>query len=172
MNQSQVSTSVELSFAHLSATICAELATGLADIEGIKRRYELTDRQWDKLKKSPVFRGMLKDALRRFHGDLNAGKRITLKSEVALEDSIPLLHAWAHDPEVAVGNRLDAIKQMAVLAGRTGKEQGAAGPAGGGFNINITVRGHEKGPTREVIELTSTPLLEVADEEAGEPSAA
>lgn len=167
---SQVPTTVELSMAHLSATICAELASGLSDIEGIKRRYELTDNQWNKLKKSPLFRGMLKEALRKFHGDLNAGKRITLKSEIALEDSIPLLHDWAHDPEIAVGNRLDAIKQMAILAGRTGKEQSAgAGPAGGGFSINITVQGHQR---REVIDVTSIPQLEAADAEAEDSSSA
>ena len=164
----QVPQTVELNLAHLSATICAELASGLADIEGIKRRYELTDNEWSRLKKSPIFRGMLKEALKKFHGDLNAGKRITLKSEIALEDSIPLLHQWVHDPEIAIGHRLDAIKQMATLAGRTGKESGpAGGPAGGGFSINITVQGHER---REVIDVTSIPQLAVADEPAGEPS--
>lgn len=152
---------VDLALSSLSANICAELASGLADVEGIKRRYELTDRQWEKLAKSPVFVSMLKEALRKWRGDMNAGKRITLKSEVALEDSIPLLHNWAHDPDVAISNRLEAIKQMAVLAGRTGKTDAAPGGATGpGFNINIVVQGHER---REVIVAKSTPQLEAQD---------
>lgn len=148
-----------LGISSLSANICAELAAGLSDVEGIKARYELSDEQWNRLKTSPVFREMLKESIARLRGDLNAGKRITIKSEIALEDSIPLLHRWAHDNEIAISNRLDAIKQMGVLAGRNGREagQGQGGPAGPGFNINITVKGHSR---RESIEVMSTPALE------------
>jgi len=158
MTDNQLDTRVDLPLSSLSANIAAELAAGLADAEGIKKRYELTDNQWRKLKASPVFRGMVKEALQRFAGDLNAGKRITIKSEIALEDSIPLLHEWAHDGEIAISNRLDAIKQMGVLAGRTGRgDQQVGGPGGSGFNVNIVIQGNEH---REVLEVTSNPPLE------------
>lgn len=167
MSGNSIQASVDLSLSSLSATICAELASGLADPEGIKQRYELTENEWQKLKASPVFRGMLKEALKQFRGDLNAGKRITIKSEVALEDSIPLLHEWAHRDDLAVGNRLDAIKQMAVLAGRTGRDVNAqGGPGGSGFNVNIHVVGHQ---TKEV-EVTSTRVLEGQAEEVEDSS--
>ena len=155
---------VSLPISALSANICAELAAGLSDPEGIKRRYELTENEWQRLKASPLFRAMLKEAIIRLHGDLNAGKRITMKAEVALEDSIPLLHNWAHDPNVAIGNRLDAVKQMTVLAGKAGKDPvpGGGGSNGGGFRVNIVIQGN--GESREVIDVTSSPSLEAMPE--------
>jgi hypothetical protein len=156
---------VALPLASLSANICAELAAGLSDPEGIKKRYELSDEEWNKLRKSPVFRSMLKEAMQRLHGDMNAGKRITIKSEIALEDSIPLLDQFAHDPEVAMPNRLDAIKQLTVLAGRTARQDAQGGASGSGFNVNIVIKGHE---ANEVIDITSNPPLEaVASEVEG-----
>jgi hypothetical protein len=153
------------SFIKLSANICAELACGLADAKGIKKRYGISDEQWLKLKKSKFFRGMLAEAIEKFRGDMNAGRRITVKSEVLLEDMLPLLHDWAHDPQIAISNRLDVIKTAAELAGRKGANaanQASGGPAGGGFNVNIVIRGNER---REVIDVTSTPALEVTGAE-------
>jgi len=158
MSGNEVPAPVSLELSSLSANICAELAAGLTDAEGVKKRYELTENEWRKLKASPVFRSMLKESLRKFHGDMNAGRRITVKSEIALEDSIPLLHNWAHDGDIAISNRLDAIKQMTVLANRTGRQDAqGAGPGGSGFNVNIIVQGHDR---HEEIEVTSNPVLE------------
>ena len=80
----------QLGLSHLSATICAELAAGLADAAGIKEKYELTDPQWDRLKINPAFRAMLKDALQKFQGDIGAPARIKMKAEILLEDSLPV----------------------------------------------------------------------------------
>jgi len=148
----------------LSANICAELAAGLADAAGIKKRYGLSDADWNRLKSSPIFRGMLKEALQKFSGDMNAGKRITIKSEIALEDSIPLLHDWAHDPQLAMTNRIDAIKQMSVLAGRTQRQETAQGAAGGGFNVNITIRGNDHTEEIVAIEGTATSIPQSEEE--------
>lgn len=127
-----------LGLSHLSAAICAELAAGLADAEGIKDKYELTDAQWNKLRCNPAFRNMLKDALGQFSGDMNAGRRILLKSEILLEDSLPVLDQMIHDKDGASGNKLDSIKQLTVLAQKGGKQEG--GPQGGpGFDVQIHI---------------------------------
>ena len=169
MNTETLPANADLDMSSLSANMCAELAAGLSDVAGIKKRYNVSDEQWNRLRKSQMFRGMLKEAIRRFSGDLNAGKRITLKSEIALEDSIPLLHKWAHDTDVAISNRLDSIKQMTVLAGRTARDAGLqGGPAGPGFSINIIVKGNKK--TEELIVATSTPMLEAMDGELADSS--
>lgn len=128
-----------LGLSHLSAAICAELAAGLADAEGIKAKYELTDSQWDKLRTNPAFRNMLKDALGKFSGDLNAGRRIMLKSEILLEDSLPVLDQIIHDKEGASGNKLDSIKQLTVLAQKGGRQEGQGAAGGGGFNVEIHI---------------------------------
>ncbi len=125
----------QLELAHLSATICAELAAGLADAEDIKEKYEISEVQWRKLKSSSFFRSMLKEALTKFAGDMNAGKRITMKAEILLEDAMPVLHGIVHDSEGASSNKLDAVKQLTVLAGKAGNQNQKGGAIGAGFNV-------------------------------------
>lgn len=129
----------QLGLSHLSASICAELAAGLADAEGIKDKYELTDSQWKKLAANPAFRNMLKDALEKFSGDMNAGKRIMLKAEILLEDSLPVLDAMIHDKEGSLSNKLDGIKQLTVLAQKGGNRGGEGGGSGNGFDVQIHI---------------------------------
>lgn len=125
----------QLELSHLSATICAELAAGLADADGVKEKYGINDAQWRRLKSSPLFRAMLKEALGKFHGDMNAGKRITMKAEILLEDSLPILHRTIHDNDGAIASKLDAVKQLTVLAGKSGNQAGKGGLLGQGFNV-------------------------------------
>lgn len=129
----------QLGLSHLSATICAELAAGLADVEGIKEKYELTDAQWERLKVAPAFRSMLKDALSKLSGDMNAGRRIIMKAEILLEDSLPVLDAIVHDQEGSSQSKIDGIKQLAVLAQKTGKGEAGGGVGGPGFNVSIHI---------------------------------
>jgi hypothetical protein len=133
-------TEAHLDLSSLSAHIATELAAGLSDAAAIRERYGIAEAQWDVLKSNRVFREMLREALTKLRGDLNAGKRITLKSEVALEDSIPQLYLMAHDSEVPAASRVESIKTMAALAGRNMKGEAAPGSAaGGGFAININI---------------------------------
>lgn len=130
----------QLELAHLSATICAELAAGLTDSNGIKAKYELSDAQWDRLKVNAAFRAMLKEALQKFTGDIGSAARIKMKAEILLEDSLPVLDKIIHDSEAGSGPKLDSIKQLSVLAEKTGggklKE---GGMTGAGFNVGIYI---------------------------------
>lgn len=131
-----------LSLSDLSATICAELAAGLTNAAGIKERYELSDGQWDRLKINPVFRAMLKDALIKFKGDIGAPARIKMKSEILLEDALPILDKMIHDKEGSHAIKLDAVKQLTVLAEKAGGGKGGADKGemtGAGFNVSIHI---------------------------------
>ena len=141
----------QLELSHLSATICAELAAGLADAEGIKQKHQLSDAQWERLKVTPAFRNMLKDALQKLSGDMNAGKRIMIKAEVLLEDSLPVLDKVIHDREGSTQSKIDSIKQLTVLAGKTGKIDGQGNTVGQGFNVSIHIN---TGEGRETQPLT------------------
>lgn len=129
----------QLGLEHLSATICAELAAGLADADGIKEKHKLTDAQWGKLKVTPAFRNMLKDALQKLSGDMNAGKRIMMKAEILLEDSLPVLHGVIHNIDGSTQSKIDSIKQLSVLAGKTGKVDAEGNNVGQGFNVSIHI---------------------------------
>ena len=162
-----------LDLEHLSATIAAELAAGLSDGAGIRVKYKITQSQWDHLKVNPAFRSMLAEAMRDWSGDLNSGKRITKKAEIMLEDSLPVLYEIAHDQESPRQQKIDSIKQMAVLAGKTNSRGEAAGgpvgPAGAVININIVTKdGVKEGVTIDAmsssIPSVALPVL-VADAE-------
>lgn len=130
----------QLELAHLSATICAELAAGLTDAVGIKAKYDLTDAQWDKLKVNAAFRAMLKEALQKFTGDIGSANRIKMKAEILLEDSLPVLDKIIHDSDTGSGPKLDSIKQLSVLAEKTGGGKSKEGSmTGAGFNVGIYI---------------------------------
>lgn len=139
-------TDTELEIGDLSAQIAAELAAGLIDAEGVCEKYGLSPTQWERLRKNPIFREMLKEAVRTWRGELNAGQRITKKAEIVLEEAIPILDTMIHNASLHPDSRLNAIKQVESLTGRKAKEQG--GPAGGLFNLTINI-GKGKGVTLE-----------------------
>lgn len=160
-----------LDLEHLSATICAELAAGLATAAEIRAKYQISQQQWDRLKKSPPFRAMLAEALGEWRGDINAGKRITKKSEIMLEDSLPVLYEIAHDKESPRQQRLDAVKAMGVFAGRTNsKGEGSAAQGGGssGAVINITIETKDGERGGVTIEGSTSSLLPTLPAPEGE----
>jgi hypothetical protein len=129
-------TSIELG--DLKASIAAELAAELSSPKDIRKRYGLTEGQWDLLRKNPTFRGMVKDALQTWRGTLNSGARITKKAEIMLEDAMPDLYGIAQSETTPTAERIKAIQTLADLAGRSAKvAPAAAGPAQQGFTLNI-----------------------------------
>ncbi len=146
-----------LSFTHLSPTICAELAAGLISIPDVPDKYDMSAAQWARLMASPFFVSMLKEAGQKFKGDLNSANRITLKSEIMLEDSLPILDTIIHNGDGSTQSRLDGIKQLSVLAGRTQNKVGEKGGGGAGFAVNIHINTGE--------EVVSAPVIEIAAED-------
>lgn len=127
-----------LDYTHLSPTICVELAAGLVTAGDVPQKYNLTPEQWERLKASKFFRQMLKDAGEKFTGDLGASRRITLKSEMLLEEALPVLDDIIHNKEGSTQSKIDSVKQLAVLAGRT-QRAAEGGAAGAGFNVAIHI---------------------------------
>lgn len=132
---------VDLDLSALSAHIAAELAAGLSDAPAIRKRYDITQAQWDVLKKSPIFRQMLLEAVQTLRGDLNAGNRITKKAEIVLEDAIPAYDGMIHNADIPAQARIDAGKLLAQLAGRNTKDGAPVVVPGGGFVLNLNLYG-------------------------------
>lgn len=153
-------TDTSLDLSSLNAHIAMELAAGLSEAADVRERYGITDDQWIVLAKNRVFRAMLKDAIEKLRGDLNAGRRITMKSEIALEDSIPELYEMAHSSDVPAASRVESIKTLAQLAGRNMKGEGPTAAAGNnGFAINIQIN---TGTEQRTVAVESTPAIEHA----------
>ena len=145
---------IPLDLGHLKAQIAAELAAGLIDGEGVQERYGLSPEQWELLRMNPPFRAMVAEALQTWAGDMNAGQRITKKSEILLEDSLPVLDEIAHNPSIVPSVRIEAIKQMESLTNRKAKVEG--GSSSSGFTLQINIGGRP-GVT---LEGTSMPVIE------------
>lgn len=127
-----------LELQHLSPLICTELAAGLSDPKSVCKRYNITPAQWERLKVNPAFIGMMKEAEVAFSGDANAGKRITKKAEILLEESLVILHRLMTRPDASPHTILDTVKQLTVLAGRMQKPTENIS-AQGGFNVAIHI---------------------------------
>lgn len=144
-----------LELAHLSPLICMELAAGLSDPESVCDKYSITEAQWQRLRVNPSFVGMMKEAQAAFTGDINAGKRITKKAEILLEESLPIMHKIMTRTDVSTQAVLDTVKQLSVLAGRTQRQAEGAGGGGSGFNVAIHINTGGDEPARiegEIIE--------------------
>ena len=128
-----------LELAHLSPLICMEIAAGLSDPKSVCEKYNITHPQWERLKINPTFIGMMKEATLAFSGDANAGKRITKKSEILLEESLPILHKIMTREDASTQAVLDTVKQLSVLAGRTQRQAEGMGGQGSGFNVAIHI---------------------------------
>jgi len=145
-------TTIELG--DLKASMAAELAAELDTPDSVRKRYGLSKEQWDLLRKNPTFRGMLKDALTTWRGSLAAGARITKKAEIMLEDLLPELYGIIKDGTTPSSERIKGIQTLADLAGRSAKTTAPAGPAQGGFTLNmqfggdktISINGKPDGP--------------------------
>lgn len=136
-------TATELELSDLSPQIAAELASGLIDADGVCQSYGLTPEQWERMRKNPVFRSMLKEAMYTWRGELNAGQRITKKAEIVLEEAIPILDTMIHNALLHPDTRLSAVKQVESLTGRKAKEANQGG-GGAGFALNINIGGGER----------------------------
>lgn len=129
---------IPLNLNNLRAHIAAELAAGLSNKETVCDRYGISSAQWDVLRSNPTFVGMLKEQLQVYRGDNNAATRIKIKSNVALEDSIPDIYSMIGDNEVAASAQIEAAKLLANLGGALGKDSNKdAAAVGSGFSINI-----------------------------------
>ena len=134
-----------LDIEHLSPLICVELAAGLSTPEGVCEKYKINEEQWLRLKENPTFLKMMKEATLTFTGDMNAGKRITKKAEILLEDLLPVMYKLATAPEASTGTVVDIVKQLKEIAGIGGRNGGAqGGGAGPGFNVQIEIHTSEK----------------------------
>jgi hypothetical protein len=127
----------------LKANIVTELAAGLTDADGIRERYGISEAQWSILRKAPIFRQMLREAIERLGGDMNAANRIKLKADVMLEDNLKVLDEIANDRDAQSMARIKAIEVSAQLAGK-GPSQAKEPNAGQGtFSLNIVIGDRE-----------------------------
>ena len=144
----------------LKSQIAIELAAGLSDAKGIRQRYGMSPAQWDILRKAPMFREMLKEAIARMSGDMNAANRIKLKADMLLEDNLKVLDEIANDRDAQSMARIKALEVTAQLAGKgPSQSKDKEGGGQGTFSLNIVI-----GDREVKIESDAAPALESTGE--------
>jgi hypothetical protein len=138
MNGAVTKAGVSLRIEDLSPKLAMELGAGLSDVDTIKKRYGLSDQQWEQLRVNPTFRQMVKDAMETYAGDLNADKRIQAKAAMAAEESLLEMFRLVRDESIPPSSRIDAHKHLSRLA-KIDKPEDA--PSGNGFTLNIKFSG-------------------------------
>ena len=141
------------------AHLAFEVAAGLSNIEEVKSRFNITGEQWGVITKNEAFQEALGKAISELEGDTNALKRIRLKAQVALEDSIPALYQIAHDGEAATAARVSAVQQMGRMAGVDSE----AVKQDNGFSITINVNGKDPVAIQNITPTTS--VINASDDE-------
>lgn len=134
-------TDVPLSIHDLKATIATDIAAGIATSAEVRAKYGISEQQWELLKSNPLFRSMIGEAVREIQGSLNAKKRTQLKAAIALEDSILSLVRIANDRETPAAARVQAVAELAKIAGHVTKE--GDGKVASGFSVVINVGGDQ-----------------------------
>ena len=128
----------------LWAQLAWDLVAGLEEREEVLEKYGIDEDSWDVLRVNPQFRGMVKEAKLQWNGEMNAERRIQAKSRVATEDSVQVLYIIAHDVEQPASARIEAVKQMARMAGTEKPEEHNKGGTGDGFSIIFNIGGESQ----------------------------
>lgn len=116
----------------------AELAAKIQEPKDILARYDVSEEEFRALSRTPAFRSAYTEAKQFWESNANARERIAVKALAMLEDSLLELHTIFHDGDKTGQVRLDAFKQMSVLAKVNGGEQKAENTrAGQTVNIHI-----------------------------------
>ena len=131
--------STALSFHSLSAQIATELAAGLSSEETLRKRFAYTEKDWEALLASPVFRRMREEAETKLSGPLNAKQRIRLKASIAFEESVATIYRMVHDRDMAGAARMEAAKLLAKVSEVDRGDEDSGGPASSGFSITINL---------------------------------
>ena len=98
------------------AALAAELAVGLLPLPDVLKRFDISKDQLKLLLKDQQFKSMVRQFKHEWHAASNAKDRIKLKAAMMVEENLLELHRLFLDIELNPTARLDAFKQMTVLA--------------------------------------------------------
>lgn len=126
-----------------SMQMVAELAAKIQEPNDVLARYGMSKKEFATLSKTPAFKHAYQEAKTFWESDSNAKERIAVKAATMLEDSLLELHTIFHDGAKSGSLRMDAFKQITVLARLNGGEMRdpSGGAAGQQININIDMGG-------------------------------
>lgn len=149
--------------ARLMHTLAQEIARGYLEHEQILKNLGLSDDDYDAIERTGIFKRLLAQATAEWNSATNTAKRIKLKSQWAIEETIPTMVAFMTDPKEPLSARVETFKTIARIGQLGNPEPPAAGEGGSGFHIEINI-GQGVAP----ITIDSAPLAVLEDGELQE----
>lgn len=122
------------------SSLARELAQDILPAIDILRNHGfsgLDDPNWIAIERSTEFRHLLMNAIAEWTAADSTKKRITLKSQAALEAALPTLYSISQDPTEAGANRLKAIEHLGKFGGLGTEASVNAGNGRPSFVVNI-----------------------------------
>jgi hypothetical protein len=120
--------------------LAREIARDLIPIEEICERYKLSEDEYQRLIKHPMF-------ARRFQEELDIwnastphaiGGRISAKTATMIEESLPEIYALIHDRNVPMAPKIEALKWASRVAG-VGERENTQQTLGERVRFNIFI---------------------------------
>lgn len=97
--------------------LAREIAMDMKPLEDILQALSIDHEEWKGIQMMPRFNAYLKDAIETWHGALNTGERVRLKSLAFVEEALPEFFARAHDATEALPAKTEVLKTIARFAG-------------------------------------------------------
>lgn len=101
----------------LNSRLAYDLATELRSLPEIMGHYGLTEAQMRQFLSNRVFQEMVREARAKFMSGLSTPERIQAKAQMALEGAIAPMYGIIHNKDTNTGQRIDATKVLASIAG-------------------------------------------------------
>jgi len=107
----------------------------LHDIEDILKNNGVAPKQWEEIKCSPYFIGVLSEQLASWTSALNTQERVKIKSAAIIEEWLIEADRLAHDHQQPLNQRVELMKLIKSLSGMGL----TAAEGGGGERFSVTI---------------------------------
>ena len=123
----------------VKAQLAYELAANLMPASEVFKRFGINKGQAKLLLANPQFKTLYAEAKVIWNSSDSAKERLRAKATLMVEDGLLELWQMFHDNDIAPPSRLDAFKQIALVANVTPKGGEAAGDTGPKFSLTINI---------------------------------
>lgn len=149
--------------ARLMHVLAQEIARGYLAHDQILHNLGLSEEDYDVIERQGIFQKLLAGAIAEWNSATNTAKRIKLKSQWAVEETIPTMVAFMTDPKEPLSARVETFKTIARIGQLGNPEPPTPGDGSNGFHIEINI-GQGVAP----ITIDSAPLQILEDGEIHE----
>lgn len=135
------------------AAIAREIAMSFHDLEDILKVHEISQHEWEKIQRHPLFIEYLQSEIIAWQSAVNTEQRVKYKSAALIEVWLQHASDRLHDTRETLASKVELAKLIARLAGMGLTGANVSGDVGEKISININLGGSDQ-PIKIVKEVT------------------